>query len=256
MKTLLSKLKINKFTPLQMGFIASFVLHSALFAMMIDFNAPSQKSMKSQAINISLANIAGEHIQAQKLQNPPKKKHKNKKHKKAKIADSAPKIAESTPKPADSTADSAKNTEADSAVDSTKNTEADSAIDSAIDSAMDSTKNMEADSAVDSAIGASVNAGEKIEILGADDALYATILDIINNKRIYPKIAIVRKLKDNIQLEFILRENGDVQGLRVLSGRHRILNDNALDTIKRASAHFPKPGRSKRVRIMMTYDLI
>ena len=240
MKTLSSKLKINKFTPLQMGFIASFVLHSALFAMMLDFNAPSQKSMKSQAINISLANIAGEHIQAQKLQNLPNKKPKNKKHKKAKIADSTPKIIESTPKPADSTADSAKNTEADSA----------------IDSAMDSTKNMEADSTMDSTIGASVNAGEKIEILGADDALYATILDIINNKRIYPKIAIVRKLKDNIQLEFILRENGDVQGLRVLSGRHRILNDNALDTIKRASAHFPKPGRSKRVRIMMTYDLI
>ena len=241
MKTLLSKLKINKFTPLQMGFIASFVLHSALFAMMIDFNAPSQKSMKSQAINISLANIAGEHIQAQKLQNLPKKKPKNKKHKKAKTADSAP-------KPADSTADSS--------VDSTMDSAVDSSVDSAVDSTVDSTKNTEADSAVDSTIGASVNAGEKIEILGADDALYATILDIINNKRIYPKIAIVRKLKDNIQLEFILRENGDVQGLRVLSGRHRILNDNALDTIKRASAHFPKPGRSKRVRIMMTYDLI
>lgn len=234
MKTLSSKLKINKFSPLQIGFIISFVLHSALFALALDFNSVSEKSMKSQSINISLANIAGQNINAQKSHKAHKKHHKkrkvNKTAQKESPAKEQPKqeqIAESTPK-----------------------TIADSAVDSASDT------DFAADSALDSTLGASANAGEKVEILGTDDALYASILDIINSNRIYPKIAIIRKLQDNIKVEFILHKSGEVQALRVISGKHRILNDNALDTIMRASKSFPKIEKSKMIRIVISYDLV
>lgn len=238
MKILSSKLKINKFSPLQIGFIISFVLHSALFAFALDFHSTSEKSMKSQAINISLTNIAGQNIHAQKSHKAHKKHHKKRKVNKTAQKESPAKqepqkeqIAESTPKNI-----------------------ADSAVDSTQDSASDT--DFAADSAVDSTLGASANAGEKVEILGTDDALYASILDIINSNRIYPKIAIIRKLQDNIKVEFILHKSGEVQALRVISGKHRILNDNALDTIMRASKSFPKLEKSKMIRIVISYDLV
>lgn len=239
MKTLSSKLKINKFSPLQIGFIISFVLHSALFAFALDFNNTSEKSMKSQSINISLTNIAGQNINAQKSHKAHKKKHHKKRKANKVVKKESPtkeqpkqeQIAESTPK-----------------------TIADSAVDSANNSASDT--DFAADSALDSTLGASANAGEKVEILGTDDALYASILDIINSNRIYPKIAIIRKLQDNIKVEFILHKSGEVQALRVISGKHRILNDNALDTIMRASKSFPKIEKSKMIRIVISYDLV
>ena len=230
MKTLSSKLKINKFSPLQIGFIISFVLHSALFALALDFNSVSEKSMKSQSINISLANIAGQNINAQKS-------HKaHKKHKANKVVKKETPIKEQ-PK---------------------QEQIAESSLDSALDSASDAdfTADSAQNSTLDSTLGASANAGEKVEILGTDDALYATILDIINSARIYPKIAIIRKLQDDIKVEFILHKSGEVQALRVISGKHRILNDNALDTIARASKKFPKPERSKMIRMTISYDLI
>lgn len=235
MKTLSSKLKINKFSPLQIGFIASFVLHSALFAFALDFNSVSEKSMKSQAINISLTNIAGQNINAQKSHKTHKKKH----HKKRKANKVVKKESPTKQEP-----------QKEQIAESTPKTITDSAVDSASDT------DFAADYAVDSTLGASANAGEKVEILGTDDALYASILDIINSNRIYPKIAIIRKLQDNIKVEFILHKSGEVQALRVISGKHRILNDNALDTIMRASKSFPKIEKSKMIRIVISYDLV
>lgn len=234
MKTLSSKLKINKFSPLQIGFIISFVLHSALFALALDLNSVSEKSMKSQSINISLANIAGQNINAQKSHKAHKKHHKKRKANKI-VKKEAP--IKEQPK---------------------QEQIAESNLDSALDSANDTdfTADSAQDSMLDSTLGASANAGEKVEILGTDDALYATILDIINNARIYPKIAIIRKLQDDIKVEFILHKSGEVQAIRVISGKHRILNDNALDTIARASKKFPKPERSKMIRMTISYDLI
>lgn len=252
MKILLSKLKINKFSPLQIGFIASFALHSALFAFALDFNnSAPEKSMKSQSISISLANIAGQNIHAQKSHKKHKKKLEKKPQKKREVRESTKKqeqIAESSTK------------QAQIAESSTKFAE--SNLDSAMDSAQDSANNEDLaldsamDSALDSTLGASVNEGESVEILGSDDALYASILDIINSNRIYPRIAIIRRLQDNIKVEFILDKSGEVQALRVLNGKHRILNDNALDTIMRASKSFPKLERSKKIRMIIAYDLM
>lgn len=226
MKSLSSKPKASKLTPLKIGFISSFVFHSVLFAILIiDFTNDKQaESMRSQAINISLANISGSNIDSRQLikQHKKHKHHRKHHHKPQNLTEAIPIMEHSQ---------------------------------EIFEESKDSKDLQNADSTIDSTLGASVKLGDKIEILGNDDALYATILDIINSNRNYPRMAIIRKLKDRIQVEFILHKNGKVQAIKVLKGRHQILNDNAIDTINRVSDRFPKPERSKMIRLTLVYDL-
>ena len=211
------KHKLNSISPLKIGFVASFALHSSLFAfLVVDFKRVEHiKSMPSQALSLSLENISGEAIDSQKAKKMHKKhRHHHRKpkeslyHAKKQMQEEMQEIAESV------------------------------------------------DSDLDSTMGASANLGAKVEILGSGDALYATILDIINKNRHYPKIARARKLQDKIQVEFILLTSGEVMGIRIISGRHSVLNDDAIDTIRRSAGQFPKPKRSKKVRVNVVYDLV
>lgn len=216
MKNLLLKQKLNSISPLKIGFVASFVLHSSLFAfLVVDFKRVENiKSMPSQALTLSLENISGEIIDSQKI----KKIHKKHRH-------------HTIPKESLIPAEKQMSKKVEEVAES-------------IESNLDSTA------------GASVNLGTKVEILGNNDALYATILDIINKNRHYPKIARMRKLQDKIQVEFILLTSGEVMGIRIIHGRHSILNDDAIETIKRSAGQFPKPKRSKKVRVNVVYDLV
>lgn len=229
MKNLSSKLKASRFTPLKIGFITSFIFHSILFTMLIiDFdNSTKEQSMKSQAINISLANISGKNIDSQ-LKHIKKHNHHRKHHHKS--------------------------LQAKKAIPTIIVENIDENIENIIKSEMSEDAN-NANGTIDSTLGASVNLGDVVEILGSDNALYATILDIINNNRNYPKMAIIRKLKDRIQVEFILHKNGEVKAIKVLKGKYQILNDNAIDTIERVSNKFPKPEQSKIIRLTLVYDL-
>lgn len=211
------KHKLNSISPLKIGFVASFVLHSSLFAfLVVDFKRIENiKSMPSQALSLSLENISGEAVDSRKSKKMHKKhRHHHRKPKellypaKKQMQEEMQEIAESV------------------------------------------------ESDLDSTMGASANLGAKVEILGSGDALYATILDIINKNRHYPKIARARKLQDKIQVEFILLTSGEVMGIRIISGRHSVLNDDAIDTIRRSAGQFPKPKRSKKVRVNVVYDLI
>ncbi|MGX3010906.1 TonB family protein [Helicobacter sp. 23-1044] len=231
MKTLSSKLKINKFSPLQIGFIASFILHSALFASLLDFKRLTREnSMQSKSLNIAIANIAGQNLDSQQAKKSPQKnykkhkKHKHK-HKKHKVLQKEMPFAPSqTPPQEQKIQEIAESSE---------------------------------DSAVDSSAGASVNQGEIIEILGSGDALHASILDIINkNRGNYPKMARMQGLQDKIRVEFILLTSGDVREIRIISGRHRILNNDAISVIKRSAGQLPKPERNKRVSVVLAYDLV
>ncbi len=212
------KQKLSSISPLKIGFVASFALHSSLFAfLVVDFKRIENiKSMPSQALSLSLENISGEAIDSRKAKKIHKKHrhHHHRAHKKSfipaekQMLDEMQEIAES------------------------------------------------AESDLDSTMGASANLGAKVEILGNNDALYATILDIINKNRHYPKIARARKLQDKIQVEFILLTSGEVMGIRVIAGRHSVLNDDAIETIRRSAGQFPKPKRSKKVRVNVVYDLV
>lgn len=211
------KHKLNSVSPLKIGFVASFALHSSLFAfLVVDFKRVENiKSMPSQALSLSLENISGEAVNSRKSKRIHKKHHhRHRAHKKSfvpakkQMQEEMQEIAESV------------------------------------------------ESDLDSTLAASANLGAKVEILGSGDALYATILDIINKNRHYPKIARARKLQDKIQVEFILLTSGEVMGIRVISGRHSVLNDDAIDTIKRSAGQFPKPKRSKKVRVNVVYDLV
>lgn len=212
------KHKLSSISPLKIGFMASFALHSSLFAfLVVDFKRVENiKSMPSQALSLSLENISGEAIDSRKMKKIHKKHrhHHHRAHKKSFI-------------PAEK---------------------------QMLDEMQEVAESNESD--LDSTMGASANLGEKVEILGNNDALYATILDIINKNRHYPKIARARKLQDKIQVEFILLTSGEVVGIRVIAGRHSVLNDDAIGTIRRSAGQFPKPKRSKKVRVSVVYDLV
>ena len=206
----------SRISPLKIGFVASFMLHSSLFAfLVVDFRrVHKEPSMPSQAMSLSLENISGEAVDSRKMKRHHKKHHHHKPPREANLP------AE-TPLP--EVADEVENSE---------------------------------DSEIDSTMASSANVGEKIEILGSGDALYASILDIINkNRGNYPKMARIKRLQDRIQVEFVLLSSGEVVGIRVLHGRHRILNDDAIAVIKRSAGEFPKMERSKKIRLMLKYEL-
>ncbi len=212
------KHKLSSVSPLKIGFIVSFVLHSSLFAFfVVDFKRVENiKSMPSQALSLSLENISGEAIDSRKSKRIHKKhRHQHRKPKKSFVPAEKQMQEEEMQEVAESV-----------------------------------------DSDLDSTLAASANLGAKVEILGTGDALYATILDIINKNRHYPKIARARKLQDKIQVEFILLTSGEVMGIRVIRGRHSVLNDDAIDTIRRSAGQFPKPKRNKKVRVNVVYDLV
>ncbi len=206
---------ISRISPLKIGFVASFVLHSSLFAFLfIDFERKiSIDSMRSQALNIGLENISGKAVDSRKIKRHHKKKHHHKPPRESIIP---------AEKPMPEVVEEAENS-------------------------------VEGD--LDSTLGVSANLGDRVEILGNNDALYATILDIINKNRNYPKMARIQRLQDRIQVEFVLLSSGEVMGIRIVRGRHRILNDDAIETIRRSVAEFPKMERSKKIRLMLKYDL-
>lgn len=206
---------ISRISPLKIGFVASFVLHSSLFAfLVIDFERKiSIDSMRSQALNIGLENISGKAVDSRNMKRHHKKKHHHKPPRESII------LAE---KPMPEVVEEAENS---------------------------------VESDLDSTLGVSTNLGDRVEILGNNDALYATILDIINKNRNYPKMARIQRLQDRIQVEFVLLSSGEVIGIRIVRGRHRILNDDAIETIRRSVAEFPKMERSKKIRLMLKYDL-
>lgn len=219
MRNLSLKQRLSNISPLKIGFIASFILHSSLFAfLVVDFKRIERiNSMASQGLSLSLENISGANIDSQKMKKK-HKKHHHRHHRKI-PRDTIIPLEKPLPEESEEIADNA-------------------------------------DSDIDSTMGASTNLGERVEILGSGDALYATILDIINKNRNYPRIARARKLQDKIQVEFILLTSGEVKKIRVIRGRHDILNDDAVDTIKRCAGQFPKPERNKKVRVNVVYDLI
>lgn len=205
---------ISRISPLKIGFVASFVLHSSLFAfLVIDFERKTNiDSMRSQALNIGLENISGKAVDSRKM-----KRHHKKNHRKPPRESIIP-----AEKPMPEVVEEAENS---------------------------------VESDLDSTLGVSANLGDRVEILGNNDALYATILDIINKNRNYPKIARIQRLQDRIQVEFVLLSSGEVIRIRIVRGKHRILNDDAIETIRRSVAEFPKMERSKKIRLMLKYDL-
>lgn len=219
----------NSISPLAIGFIASFVLHSSLFAFFaINFSkSDTPKSMSSKALSISLNNISGDKSDSKKAQKKQKKPKKHKKIKEKPLPKDAPKskpieeIAQETPK---------------EVVEEVKEIS-------------------EVASNVDSTMAEATNASNEVEILGNDDALFKTIMDIINDNRDYPRMAIARKWKDKVEVEFVLLSSGEVKNIKVLNGKYALLNDNAIETIERTAKEYPKPNKDVKVKLIITYNM-
>ena len=95
---------------------------------------------------------------------------------------------------------------------------------------------------------------------GAGDAIYikkhfAFIRDMILKNLTYPAIARRMGWKGNLTVSFVICEGGSVENIRVVrSSGHKVLDENALSTIK-AIQPFPKPPARAEIIIPIEYKL-
>ncbi|PAF47329.1 hypothetical protein BKH46_04400 [Helicobacter sp. 12S02634-8] len=91
---------------------------------------------------------------------------------------------------------------------------------------------------------------------GVSDEFLAKIQSAISKKNKYPRIARIRGLEGEVIIEFILNEDGSMQGLKIIqSTAGDILNDNALKAVLSASKDFPLPKQRVRIKIPIAYTL-
>ncbi|CAD7288437.1 hypothetical protein LMG8286_01306 [Campylobacter suis] len=72
----------------------------------------------------------------------------------------------------------------------------------------------------------------------------------------YPKNAIKMRKQGICEVRFVLKSSGDVTNIEVInSSGTQILDESAMQTVKRASADFPKLPNDIRVKIPITFKL-
>lgn len=94
-----------------------------------------------------------------------------------------------------------------------------------------------------------------IQSIDNNNSLYQNIRDIINRNRPYPRMARVKNIQGNVIVEFVLFKNGNIDNIRIIKGTHKILDNNAIKTIKEASREFPKPPNNVKLKIEIQYKL-
>ncbi|MCC6025844.1 MAG: energy transducer TonB [Caldimicrobium sp.] len=82
------------------------------------------------------------------------------------------------------------------------------------------------------------------------------ISQIIHNNITYPYIARKMGWEGKVIISFILTKDGRISFLTVeKSSGYRVLDENAIDTIKKVSKYFPAPPLDVKIRIPITYKL-
>lgn len=88
-----------------------------------------------------------------------------------------------------------------------------------------------------------------------DDHL-STIRDILVKYRKYPSQAVRLKQEGSVKVTFRLKQNGDVEDIRVVgSSGYDILDEDALSLIQKSAAYFPKPPKPVRITVPLNYSL-
>jgi periplasmic protein TonB len=88
-----------------------------------------------------------------------------------------------------------------------------------------------------------------------DDHL-STIRDILVKYRKYPSQAVRLKQEGSVKVTFRLKQNGEVEDVRVVSSSgHEILDEDALKLIQKTVEYFPKPPKSVRITVPLNYAL-
>lgn len=248
-----SKIKLS---PTQIGFIASFLLHSTLFATLFvsTTNKNTPNSSQSKSISIGLHNIQGNVAQStpismattsskEQIKNPQEQKAiKQKKEIKEQIKQ---KILQENAQKAESKEIESSNT----TLENTQNIN---------ESSTDLAQNAESSDMETNAesLAQSANQSENIEILGNDNALYQTILDIIGKYQVMPKMALKRGLFGDVMVEFVFKKDGSIDNVRVIKDSHKILNKDAISTIYKSYKDYPKPNKNVLIKVNIKYNLL
>ncbi|MDE6886600.1 MAG: TonB family protein [Helicobacteraceae bacterium] len=250
-----SKIKLS---PIQIGFIASFLLHSTLFATLFvsTTNKNTPNSSQSKSISIGLHNIQGNVAQStpismattsskeqiKNLQEQKAIKQKPKKEIKEQIKQ---KILQENAQKAESKEIESSNT----TLENTQNINEDSTDLAQNAESSDMETNAES-------LAQSANQSENIEILGNDNALYQTILDIIGKYQVMPKMALKRGLFGDVMVEFVFKKDGSIENVRVIKDSHKILNKDAINTIYKSYKDYPKPNKNVLIKVNIKYNLL
>lgn len=92
---------------------------------------------------------------------------------------------------------------------------------------------------------------------GISDEFYAKVQAAIARKHDYPQLARIRGMQGTVVVEFCLKPDGSLEGLRVVrSNTGDILNKQAIQTIQAAHKSFPKPSKIVLLSIPINYGLI
>lgn len=88
-----------------------------------------------------------------------------------------------------------------------------------------------------------------------DDHL-STIRTILIKNRKYPSHAVRLKQEGDVKVSFRLRQNGEVEEIRIVgSSGYEILDDDAVALIQKSAAYFPKPPKTVRITVPLNYSL-
>lgn len=226
-------------SPVKIGFIVSLLLHSLLaIAILINQDEISKISKQSNnTIAISLENInnnmENQPINQQKRHNKPKKQHK-KPPKPQKIIQKQ--ITKDTQEIQEETVIDKKDNVEEVTKDENK-TEIDEEKPNDKQDLQDAT------------------ASGMAQEIDTNSELYAEILRIINKYNQYPRDAYRRGITGSVEVQFVLKNNGDIQSVEVLNKIHRSLSEGAIRAINNAYKNFPKVDHNLRIKVKLTYNL-
>lgn len=223
-------------SPLKIGFIVSFVLHSLLITLFVTMDTTKQISKENNyTIAINLSNLTNTNQTGTQTIKQHKKERKEKQPKEIvkkeipldnKIVEN--KDFEDIPKEEVETAES----------------NAESSTESDIES-NDFNDSQDAD------VG-----GGGIQMLDKNSELFAIIKNIIDKNNQYPRMAHKRGIEGSIIAEFILFKNGEISEIKILNKAHNILNQGAINAIKRSYKEFPSMNNNVKIKVTISYNLI
>ena len=88
-----------------------------------------------------------------------------------------------------------------------------------------------------------------------DDHL-STIRELLVKYRKYPSQAVRLKQEGAVKVTFRLKQNGDVEDIRIMgSSGYELLDDDAIALVQKVSEYFPKPPKTVRITVPLNYAL-
>ncbi|WP_295052045.1 energy transducer TonB [Sulfuricurvum sp.] len=88
-----------------------------------------------------------------------------------------------------------------------------------------------------------------------DDHL-STIRDLLVKYRKYPSQAVRLKQEGAVQVTFRLKQNGEVEDIRIIgSSGYELLDGDAMALVQKTSEYFPKPPKTIRITVPLNYVL-